>query len=128
MNPKAVGEISEALVLARLIKLGHKVLLPFGNNQRYDLVIDRGTAFERVQVKTGRIRKGAVVFNTSSINGFTRKRRAYSQDVDAFCVYCPDNDKIYKIPITACGSRSKNLSLAKEKIRTGCELATKYEI
>jgi hypothetical protein len=128
MNPKAIGEISEALVLARLIKLGHKVLLPFGNNQRYDLVIDHGAAFERVQVKTGRIRKGAVVFNTSSINGFTRQRRAYNQDVDAFCVYCPDNDKVYKIPIAVCGPRSKNLSLTKERTRAGCELATEYEI
>jgi hypothetical protein len=63
MNPKAIGEISEALVLARLI-----------------------------------------------------------------CVYCPDNDKVYKIPIAVCGPRSKNLSLTKERTRVGCELATEYEI
>lgn len=128
MNPKAIGEVSEALVIGRLVKLGHRVLLPFGNNQRYDLVIDHGSSFERVQVKTGRIRKGSITFETSSVNGFTKKRRAYHQDVDTFCVYCPDNEKFYKIPIAACGPRSKNLSLAKQKPRAGCELAARYEI
>ena len=41
-NPKAIGEMTEAVILAHLILRGDGVLLPFGNNQRYDMVIDRG--------------------------------------------------------------------------------------
>jgi PD-(D/E)XK endonuclease len=36
MNPKMIGEISEAQVLAAFLQAGEVVLLPSGDNQRYD--------------------------------------------------------------------------------------------
>lgn len=39
-NSKSIGERSEAMALAHFLQLGWVVLLPFGDNQRYDLVID----------------------------------------------------------------------------------------
>ena len=43
---------------AALIEAGYAVSKPFGENQRYDLVIDDGETLARVQVKTGRLRNG----------------------------------------------------------------------
>ena len=53
----------------------------------------------RVQCKTGRLRKGAVVFYPCSVDSRSEPgrclRRAYAGDVDLFGVYCPDNRKCY---------------------------------
>jgi PD-(D/E)XK endonuclease len=42
--------------------VGFAVLLPFGENTRYDLVVDDGAELRRVQCKTGRLYKGAIRF------------------------------------------------------------------
>lgn len=102
-NPKAVGEVSESLVLARLIQLGYSVSLPFGNNQRYDFIVDDGESLRRVQVKTGRLQHGNVVFPTRSTNGFTGQQRGYLGQADDFVVYCPETNEIYRVPVADCG-------------------------
>lgn len=110
MNPKSIGEISEAVVLAHLVKAGHVVLMPFGDNQRYDFVIDRGVdGFERVQVKTGRLTSGVVRFKCSSVNGFTGLRTTYDGQADTFMVYCPENDTVYAVPVSECGTSGVSL-------------------
>ncbi len=111
MNPKAIGELSEGIALAHLLKNGAVVLLPFGNNQRYDLVIDEGGVFVRAQVKTGRLRNGRVVFKTNSVNGFTGKRRDYLGGADVFLVYCPETDEVYRIPVSDCGHTGASLRI-----------------
>ena len=86
--------------MAAFVKSGYSVLLPFGDNQRYDMVIDRGKGFERVQCKTGRLRDGAIRFNTYSSYAHRGKpRRTYDGQIELFAVYCPDNDAVYVIPI-----------------------------
>lgn len=102
-NPKAIGEISEAIVLARLIELGYAVSIPFGNNQRYDMIVDDGGIMVRVQVKTGRLYRGSIVFPTCSTNGFTGERRNYLGEADDFIVYCPQTDEVYRVPVAECG-------------------------
>ena len=37
-DTKTAGEITEAVVLAEFLKAGFPVLVPFGDNLRYDLV------------------------------------------------------------------------------------------
>src|SRR5262249_30713483 len=51
-NTKSIGEVSEAIILAEFLKAGFPVLLPFGDNQRYDMVVEVGGRFLRVQCKT----------------------------------------------------------------------------
>lgn len=114
-NPKAVGEISEAFVLARLIELGYPVALPFGNNQRYDFIVDDGGFLSRVQVKTGRLYRGAVGFPTCSTNGFTGEQRGYLGEADEFLVYCPETNEVYRIPVADCGP-TKTASLRVDPI------------
>jgi hypothetical protein len=68
-HPKAIGDRSTLAVMTALESEGFKVLLPFGENVRYDLVVDDRGRLSRVQCKTGRLRSGAVRFNTCSFYG-----------------------------------------------------------
>lgn len=94
----------------RCLQLGYTVLKPFGNGSRYDMVIDRGRGFERVQVKTGRIQHGAIVFNTCSFDK-RGQRRGYRNDAELFGVYCPVNGTCYLIPVTHTGPYTCHLRI-----------------
>ena len=111
MNSKSIGESSEAQVLAVLLKAYKKVLLPFGDNQRYDLVVDTGSRFVRVQIKTGRVKNGSLAFETSSIttkNGdFIHKN--YTGQIDYFAVYWREKDLVLFVPIEKTGKRGTTL-------------------
>jgi hypothetical protein len=128
-SPKNIGEISEAQVIARLLLAGEVVLQPFGDNQRYDLVLDRDGVFLRVQVKTGRLRNGAVRFATASSGSQTGhdKRVSYRGSADLFAVYCPETGKVYVMPVDECGEAQRNLPLAENRFRPGIRLAASYE-
>lgn len=99
-HPVDVGHRTEAAVLFRLVARGYKVLLPFGVNQRYDLVVESKGRLLKAQCKTGRIRNGTIRFSAQSIQSNTKgaRIRHYTGQVDLFVVYCPDNDGVYVIP------------------------------
>lgn len=99
-HPVDVGLRSEAAILGRLVERGYRILLPFGVNQRYDLVIEQEGRFLTAQCKTGRMCAGAVEFRARSVQS-NRKRtkfRGYAGQIDLFIVYCPANDGVYVIP------------------------------
>jgi len=52
VHTKVTGDTTEAIILAEFLKAGFPVLIPFGENHRYDLVIEAGGRFLRVQCKT----------------------------------------------------------------------------
>lgn len=111
MNSKSVGERTEGVVLAHLLKKGMAVCLPFGNNQRYDMVVDDGNGLQKIQCKTGKLKNGCVIFWACSTNGFTGKKTSYRGQVDAFIVYCPDNEKFYKVPVDEASSTYASLRI-----------------
>lgn len=99
------GDASEATVIAKLKQKGHTVLKPFGDNQRYDIVIDTEDGFEKVQVKTARPhheKDGAVVFKTEGTHSNTNKneKKPYDKsEIDSFIAYYhKENDLIY-VPV-----------------------------
>ena len=77
------------------------MLVPFGVNHRYDLVIDLGDRFLRVQCKTGKLRGGCVTFATASIrsNRTGAYRRDYRGEIDLFAVHCAALDRLYAVPV-----------------------------
>lgn len=87
------------------------MLTPCGFNHRYDLVLDLDGEFVRVQCKTGRLRRGAVHFNSESVrsNSSAAIRRPYDGEADVFLVHCPDTDEIYAVPVTDAPKRSVTL-------------------
>jgi hypothetical protein len=100
-HPVDIGQRTEAIVLAALVRRGYRVLTPFGTNQRYDLVIDVGERFLRVQCKTGRLRRGTIILAARSVRSNTHRTylRTYENEVDLFVVCCPETDQIYAMPI-----------------------------
>lgn len=119
-------EITAAFLRKRFV-----VLKPISDNLRFDLVIDRGNGFERVQCKTGRMRKGAIQFNSCSTSAYGYGGRShYKGDADIFAVYCPETDKVYVIPVDAAGETQVKLRVApaKNRQKSRVRLAADYEI
>jgi hypothetical protein len=117
-HPKLVGDRSTAMVLARLLEIYDVILLPFGENQRYDLVVEYLGSFIRVQCKTGRLYGDVIHFNACSSvyhhpNAPQRddKSRDYRGAADFFGVYCRENDSVYLVPVEVVGTRSGTLRL-----------------
>lgn len=100
-HPVDVGFQTEAIILAELARRGYRVLVPFGYNQRYDLVLEIEGCFIRVRCKTGRLRDGCVTYRAQSVRSNTRNVliRDYKDDVELFIVYCPDTGRLYVVPI-----------------------------
>ena len=66
-HPKIVGDRTQLAVMAALYEAGYGLYVPFGENTRCDLIIERGDELLRVQCKTGRLRQGAVRFKVCSV-------------------------------------------------------------
>lgn len=106
---KNIGQHAEAVIVAKLLEVGCKVLVPYlGENLRYDLVIeDVDEKFWRVQCKTGKLYKSQeyIEFNAASIyyhrsqESTTWERRSYQGQIDYFAVYCPNIKCTYLIPV-----------------------------
>ena len=104
-DTKRIGDIAEMRVMCALVKAGFRVLIPFGENQRYDAAIEYEGMFYRVQIKAGRIRNGALQFNGYSShyhrNGMSNRR--YAGEIDFFGVWCAENASAYLIPVGDIG-------------------------
>ncbi len=100
-DTKTIGELSELIVALRLAQAGCLVAKPFGESSRYDLIIDDGSVLYRVQVKTGRLRNGVILFKTYSTHSHRRgvACKPYTNQIDFFGVYCPALDSVYLVPI-----------------------------
>ena len=100
-DTKRIGIVSELKVIAALADAGYHVLIPYGDSVRYDVVIedDEGT-FARVQIKTGRLKNGAIEFNAFSSHTHRGgvSTRLYVGEVDFFGVYCPQVGRCYLMP------------------------------
>jgi PD-(D/E)XK endonuclease len=134
-HPKAIGDRSTLAVMTALESEGFKVLLPFGENVRYDLVVvDRGR-LSRVQCKTGRLRSGAVRFSTCSFYGHHANPASLSRDyhgeIDFFAVYCPETTGVYLVPIDGPPVRRQGalrVDPPRNGRRSGIRFANDYEI
>ncbi|UPV76176.1 group I intron-associated PD-(D/E)XK endonuclease [Halorussus limi] len=112
MNPSRKGDETEATILGRLMQAGVSVSVPFGDSDRYDLVVDDRTRRYRVQCKTGSWVDGTVRFNlySSTTDSEGRVDADYTPDeIDAYAVYSPDTDSVYWVPIEATGSGEMRL-------------------
>lgn len=88
-------------VMTKLIAKGYKILLPIGDNARYDFVIEKDKVFQTVQCKTGNLKEGTVIFPSCSLNLEKGKwvRHSYHDQVDLIGIYCPANSKVYLMPV-----------------------------
>ena len=97
MNSKRIGNIGEAAVLAKFVEKEIPVYLPFGDNEKADLIIDINNTLLKVQVKTSnRLDQGSLIFNTRSSRGLSSSTVLYSEeDIDLYACYSLITKEIY---------------------------------
>ena len=97
LNPSQIGDITELKCQAYLIENGWNVLVPIGNHQKYDLVIEKNGKFYKIQVKHAMPveETGFLVRTKYEIreNGKTKKITYSAEDVDYFMTEF--NNKFY---------------------------------
>ena len=129
-HPKTIGDRSTLAVMLALDAAGFDISIPFGENTRFDLIASDGDQLLRVQCKTGRIVRGAIRFRTASSYAHHRTRkmtyRPYTEDVDAFGVYCPESGHAYLVPI-ADAYEELLLSASRSGRQTGVRVVTRWE-
>jgi PD-(D/E)XK nuclease superfamily protein len=134
-HPKDIGDRSTLAIMLALREAGYGIYLPFGENTRCDLLIENDDGIARVQCKTGRLRKGAIVFAVCSTYGHHRNpvtaRRTYTGEVDYFAVYCPETTRAYLVPLRDVPTRASaalRVAPARNSQRRNIRLAAPYEI
>lgn len=133
MNTKDIGEQSEGMVMAALLRQGKVILKPWGDNRRYDLVIDMGNGvFWRVQCKTAKLDPtGQVLKFKPYTSKYSGELRDYVGDIEAFGVYSPELDRVYFVPIADTSRTACYLRLNKPASRSNhanVRYAADYEI
>ena len=131
-HPVDIGQRSEAAIISELVRRGYEVLVPFGSNHRYDLVVHHEGQWLRVQCKTGRLRNGCIHWSTRSVRCNTRATvtAPYDGDADLFMVFCPETDGIYVIPVHEAtkGAASLRIDPPANGQAKGIRWAADYEL
>jgi hypothetical protein len=121
MNSKTKGNISEAKTLFEFQKRNIPVCLPWGDNERYDMIAEFNGKLNRIQVKTANeeVNGSIKCYCRSSKNHTTNKSLdTYEKDVDYFVFYNQIRDIIALVPIEEIGS-CKVISLRVEPTKSG---------
>lgn len=111
-NSKTVGDETEIEVIRKIIRAGRSIAIPFGDNDKYDLLMDTGDSILRVQCKTAwEVTPGNIRFNAHSQT--TRDgeylEAGYSGEIDAFAVRYPNTEEFFWIPIEEAADHSMHL-------------------
>ena len=91
MNTKSVGNIGEVKVLAKFVELGILVYLPFGDNEKADLIADFNGKLNKIQVKTSiKAEDGKMIFDITSSTQHRKNeiKHVYTpEEIDYFACY-----------------------------------------
>ena len=131
---KTKGDLAELMVAADLRRKGYKVAIPFGEDWDYDLVIERDSRLERVQVKHARS-DGAVVEaacrSHSLTNGKVKRTKFYTAaTIDWLAIYDVTTDRCFYVSARELGNGRTSISLRLAPTRNhqsrGIRLAADY--
>lgn len=126
---KQKGDIAEAFVTYLLKQNGFNVLIPWGEDNRYDLVSEKNGIFKRIQVKYATSKDGVVEVRARSCNNYNIIH--YSpENIDIIAVYSPTQNKVYFVPLKGIKNRSVcklRLVPTKNKQKKYVTMAFKYE-
>lgn len=127
MTTKEKGNLTELLCLCEFAKLGIKVSIPYGEDCKYDFILDVNKHLIRVQCKTShkldnlegfKFKCESVVSTTTRITS----TKYTSNDIDFFATI--DEGQCYLVPVEEChndktlrycypsNGQKKNISLA----------------
>lgn len=125
---KLKGDIAEAFVTFLLKQKGFNVLIPWGEDNRYDIVSEKNGIFKRIQVKYVTPKNGVLDVALRSSNNYNIIH--YSRkDVDIIAAYSPEQ-KVYFVPLANIKKIRKctlRLEPTKNKQKKKVVPASKYE-
>lgn len=105
MDTKSKGSVTELRCIASFIECGYSVSIPYGENCKYDFVVDINGRFIRVQTKTCRSADdgSTISFSCEStrVNCHNITYATYtSSDIDYFATYW--DNRCYIVPVSEC--------------------------
>lgn len=131
-NSKQLGSLTEIQCISEIIKCGYDVSIPWGDNCRYDFIIDVNHKLYKVQCKTSSlVEEGVYKFACSSVRMNSRGYYTthYTLDeVDFFSTMI--NGQCYLIPLSESSTKEKRLRFVppKNNQTKGITFATDYEL
>ena len=109
LTSKEKGNLTELQCLTAFYKLGHSVSIPYGDNCRYDFILDVNGKLLKIQVKTSKyVSDGCFLFSTRStrVNSRGVINTTYTKDdIDYFATFY--NDKCYLVPVEGCSTEKR---------------------
>lgn len=121
LNTKQIGNLTELQCATRLYELGCKISIPFGNSEKYDLIIDWQDKLYKVQCK----HCTELLDESNNVMGITFKavwqshnstgwkaNKYLENEIDYFATFY--NGECYLIPQNEC-SNSKTLRILPTK-------------
>lgn len=134
MNTKEIGNLTELQCITGLYALGCDISIPFGNSQKYDLIMDYKGKLYKIQVKHSK--DG---FTEDVLTHFSFKTRwqghntsgykyiKYTkEDIDYFATW--HQGKVYLVPVEHCSGTEKIIRYAptKNNQKKGVSFAKDY--
>ena len=118
LTTKQKGNITEMECILAFMKAGYKVSIPYGEDCKYDLVVDINNKLYRIQCKTShaltnpedgfKFKTKSVVITTHGV----KENHYETNEIDYFATYW--NNECYLIPVQEC-SVEKTLRFAPPK-------------
>ena len=133
LNSKQKGNITEVECMLAFLKLGYNVLMPYGDCERYDFVVDIEGKLLKIQVKTSsdsHIDEGYIIFKCA--NKTTKEgqfiRHSYTKEqIDYFMTSY--NGQCYLIPVEETSTEKRlRFTPPKNGQLKGISFAKDYEL
>lgn len=133
-NEKQIkGLTTEIICMQKFIELGYIVSIPYGNNSRYDLLVDNGKTIWKVQCKAASLNDNGsytVATCNKSLTTKIRKIKHYTKEEIDFIVSIIE-DKLVVIPveyIKNSNSKSFRTKLPKYGTKSNCNLIEDFTV
>lgn len=108
-NTKKLGNLTELQCMTYLYGLGYSISIPFGNADKYDLILDIDNKLYKIQIKhsseyvdsNGEIEyiKFKCTWQSHNTTGYSRKKYQ-KNEVDFFATFY--NGQCYLVPVSEC--------------------------
>ena len=122
--------MTESKIIHEMVANGYSVSVPFGDNDKYDLIVDTDDTLFRIQCKTAwQNKEDTIRFNTHSqttADGDYREE-TYEGRIDAFVVRYPPTEQLFWIDIEDATVQKMELRFKAEIKHPSINWAEAYE-
>lgn len=104
------GDRAEIEIAAECLERGYKIAVPYGQNWRFDLIVERADKLERIQCKFVESDGNVICVKCRSRNGATDYMYT-EKDFDWLAIFDKTTDACYFVPSTVLGEGKQTFSL-----------------